>query len=354
MAKIIYIGESNQSSNSYHTSNSLKRLGHEVYLYDPKTLLHSKVGANLFRSFHYQTGYRFLQSKVKRWINDIIQKEKSADLIWVNSGELLGKECVQLLKAFNSPVILYNNDDPTGKRDGQRFASLLKALPYYDLCTVRLEKDPAELQARGAKNILRVRMSYDEVAHKPFDQLSDIPAEFRSEVAFIGTWIRPERRDEFLLKLIQEGVPVSIWGARWPKSPHWKQLEPFYRGGAVGGRNYVAAMQGAKICLGLLSKGNRDLHTRRSVEVPYSGGLLCAERTSEHQKMYEEGVEAVFWSDAAECAAICKKLLADDTLREQIRLAGMQKVRNLKVGNEDICRKVLETAGLEQMILQKP
>jgi spore maturation protein CgeB len=137
---------------------------------------------------------------------------------------------------------------------------------------------------------------------------------------------------------------VSIWGGRWQKSPSWNRLKPYFRGGGLGGRDYVAAIQGAKICIGMLSKGNRDLHTQRSLEVPFVGGLFCAERTSEHQKMYQEGVEAVFWSDAIECARVCNELLANDSLRESIRLAGMKRVRLLGVGNEATCETILENA----------
>jgi hypothetical protein len=57
--------------------------------------------------------------------------------------------------------------------------------------------------------------------------------------------------------------------------------------------------------------------------------------------MYKDGVEAVFWNDAEECAVICKKLLTDDILRNSIRIAGMKKVRELKVGNEDICKQII-------------
>ena len=93
--------------------------------------------------------------------------------------------------------------------------------------------------------------------------------------------------------------------------------------------------------MGLLSHGNRDLHTTRSVEIPYAGGLLCAERTSEHLEMYREDLEAVFWKDVDECVEKCRRLLADGVLRERIRKAGMQRVRELGVGNEDVCNQVL-------------
>jgi hypothetical protein len=185
-------------------------------------------------------------------------------------------------------------------------------------------------------------MSYDEMKHAPVHDLESVPVEYRSEVAFIGTWMRGERRDEFLLRLIDLGVPVSIWGSRWQKSAYWQRLAPHVRGEWLAGDPYRWGIRGAKINLGFLSKGNRDLHTRRSVEIPAIGGLLCAERTSEHSAMYRDGTEAVFWDNPEECATACKKLLTDDSLREQIRLAGARRVRQLGLGNEAVCQSILD------------
>ncbi len=249
------------------------------------------------------------------------------------------------MREIGAPIVLYNNDDPTGSRDGARFNTLLKAIPYYDLCVVRRQINIEEYKKLDAKRVLFTLLSYDEEIHEPFAALEEIPESLRSEVAFIGTWMRHEQRDEFLIELIDKGIPVSIWGDRWQKSPHFLKLKPFYKGTALRGRDYVAGIQGSKICIGLLSKGNRDLHTRRSVEISYCGGLFCAERTSEHQEMYKEGVEAVFWSDANECASICKKLLENDEYRQRIKTAGMKRVREMKVGNEDMCNRVLSLLG---------
>ncbi|WP_257668493.1 CgeB family protein [Parapedobacter tibetensis] len=341
MAKILYIGNNDVHTTSHHRATALVRLGHEVVVHDPYKSVATVLASKYLSPFHYRTGYRFLQSKISNWIRQIIDGVDGMDTIWVNSGELLGPECIKILKTLGCPIILYNNDDPTGKRDGRRFNSLLKALPYYNLCVVRLEKAENELRKHGAGDILRLHMSYDEIAHKPFNSPEDIPAEFKSEVAFIGTWMRNEKRDEFLLKLVSAGLPVSIWGTRWSKSPLWNVLKAYHRGGSLGGRDYVAAMQGAKICIGMLSHGNRDLHTRRSVETTYAGGLLCAQRTSVHLNMYKENEEAVFWNDEEECIEVCRKILSDDQQRERIRKAGNEKVKQLKVGNEDICAAIL-------------
>ncbi|HEX6224179.1 MAG TPA: glycosyltransferase [Chryseolinea sp.] len=346
MAKILYIGD--RFATSGHRAAAIKRLGHTVDVRDPyqqfDKMLRSWRGA-----LHYRTGYTFLQSGMVKWIESLIAEPSiRPDAIWVDSGELVGPACLKVLKELKCPVLLYNVDDPTGKRDGNRFNSLIKSIPYYDLIVLVRKETAEECEKLGGKRVMRVFRSYDEVEHKPFASDQDIPAAFKSDVAFIGTWMRYEKRDEFLLELVAKGVPISIWGDRWEKSPHFAKLKSFWRGKALRGRDYVAAIQGSKICLGMLSKGNRDLHTQRSLEVPYAGGLFCAERTSEHLELYKEGTEAVFWSDAAECADICNKLLNDSTLREKIKTAGMERIRALKLGNEDVIRQILGT------IMEKP
>ncbi len=341
MANILYIGDSNSSATSGHRANALKRLGHEVVIQDPYVVFAKPLNSRWFGPIHYRTGYRLLQRRIAKWTINLVRTLPKPDVVWVDSGELLGPACLDGLRKFGCPIILYNVDDPTGKRDGRRFDMVIKSLQAYDCVVVVRRETEEECRRLGAQRVIRVLRSYDEEAHKPYAHAKDIQSKYVSEVVFIGTWMRHEKRDEFLLELLNQGVPLSIWGDRWKKSPNWAALEAVYCGGALGGRDYVAAIQGAKLCLGLLSKGNRDLHTQRSLEVPFAGGLLCAERTTEHQEIYQEGKEAVFWDNAAECAAICKELLANDAQREKIRLAGMNKVRALGVGNEDICRRIL-------------
>ena len=282
-----------------------------------------------------------MQSIILNWLKEKLVKVKNIDIIWLDSGELFGLKCIKFLKKIQKPIILFNVDDPTGSRDGHRFDSLIKAIPEYDLVAVVRKESEEECLKIGARRVLRLFRSYDEVAHRPYTRVSEIPSEFRSEVAFIGTWMRRENRDKFLLDLLDNGLPISIWGDRWNKSDYWDKLKHVHRGGSLSGRDYVAAIQGSDICLGLLSKGNRDLHTQRSLEVPFIGGLFCAERTSEHMELYKEGEEAVFWNDAAECIKICKDLLVNKARREMIKINGKHKVESLHVGNEDVCRSIL-------------
>ena len=351
MIRILYLGSDSAHSTSLHRANALRRIGHQVQIFDPAAAIGQSVKTKLSGIFHYRTGYYFLQDQILTWLNTVVEQQMITDLVWVDSGELLGYECIALLKEkLKCPVILYNIDDPTGKRDGGRFKTLIRALPIYDLVNVVRNETKEECIRLGAKMVRRVWRSYDELKHRPFEAPDAIPPKYRTEVCFVGTWIRYEKRDKFLIELAKSGLAINIWGNRWKKSSYWSFLKAHYNGGELGGPDYVAAIQGAKINIGLLSKGNRDLHTTRSLEIPYAGGLLCAKRTSEHLELYKDGVEAVFWDDAKECAHLCKELLQDDVRREAIRIAGMKRVRELGVGNEDICRGIIQAAGFTDTI----
>ena len=108
------------------------------------------------------------------------------------------------------------------------------------------------------------------------------------------------------------------------------------------GADYVKALQYGKVALGLLSKGNRDLHTQRSAEVPYIGGaVFCGERTSEHEMLYCEGEDAVFWTSPEECAARCKELLADERARRRIAESARRKVVKWRLTNDEILAALL-------------
>jgi spore maturation protein CgeB len=266
------------------------------------------------------------------------------ELVWVDQGEWIGPGLIRAMRRhLGVPLVNYVVDDPFGGRDGRRFTPYLRAVSEYDLLTVVRQENAAEAYARGARNVLRVWRSADEVAHAPRVLTPEQRARFASEVVFVGTWM-PER-GPFMAELIHRGVPLSIWGNRWQKAPEWPQLAPHWRGAGLDtDAAYAAAILAAKINLGLLSKGNRDLHTQRSLEIPALGGLLCAERTSEHRELYEEGREAVFWRDAAECAYLYLELLADENYRAEINKRGHERALHNNHFNEQVMSAIIKEA----------
>lgn len=337
--RILYIGNDHSSSTSRHRADSLGRIGCDLHLLNPWRLVASRN--RLLAWLEYRTGYGLIQSNLMPLIQAKLNRcEFKPDLIWVDGGELIGPHVLAGLSSrFRVPAVLFNVDDPTGCRDGRRFASLRSSIPLYDLCvSCRLETS-LEMLAMGARRSIMVSRSYDEVFHSV--QAIGVPSSLRQVISFVGTFIPGEHRDQFLLKLAQAGLSLSIAGNRWPRSRLFAKLKQFYQGPALSGIAYLQAISTPAISLGFLSHGNRDLVTQRSFETPACGGLLCAERTSEHQLLFEDGVEAVFWGSAEECIDVTRSLLADLHRNFAIRSAGRMHIMRAGLGNEDVSQQVL-------------
>jgi spore maturation protein CgeB len=333
---ILYIG--NDSGTSRHRALSLSRLGHKVQIVDPHNFLPS---GRLIAHWIHRTGAlglgRFVRSRILETISSA-----EFDLVWVDAGDVICPELLLDLKQQTRFVINYNVDDPYGHRDGNKWRMYLRSVPFYDFVVVVRDCNVNEGFKAGARDVIRVHRSSDEIAHAPRNLSPSDRTKWESEVVFIGTWM-PER-GPFLARLIERGVPLAIWGNGWSKAMDWEILKPHWRGPGLDtetGDEYAKAVQCAKVCIGLVSRGNRDLCTQRSFEIPQLGGVLCAERTSEHVALYAEDVEAVFWNDPDECAAKCERLLNDETWRNQLAQNGKLRAIRNGTSNEAVVKQII-------------
>lgn len=336
---ILYLGP--LSGTCLDRAHALRRLGHRVHHVDlrdwlPRTVwvdrLAWRLGGGLFSPLLLRALPRQLEGR-------------RFDLAYVDGGEWVTPAIVGVLRRHAPRVLNYNIDDPLGPRDWARFRAYRQSLPHYDLSVVMREHNIAEARRCGARRVLQVHRAADEVAHAPRPLSEADHRQWDSEVLFLGSWM-PER-GPFLAELIRRGVPLTIRGPHWYKAREWPALRAYWRGGALHGDDYAKAIQCAKVNLGLLSKGNRDLHTTRSLEIPALGALLCAERTVEHLAMYEEGEEALFWADAAECAARCRWALAHEPQRAAAAAAGRRRLLRNGHSNQAILARILQAALAE-------
>ena len=334
---ILYLGP--LSGTCLDRANALRRLGHHVEHKDLRLMLLRTAWVD---RVIWHLGGDFLSPFLLNSLRDSL-KDQHYDLCWVDGGELVTPKIISLLRQHANKIVSYSIDDPLGPRDGMRFKAFRLSLPFYDLNVVVRNENVAEAYALGAIDVLRVYRSADEVSHALRELSESDHKNWDSEVLFLGTWF-PER-GPFLLDLILHGVPLTIRGSGWQKAPEWSQLKRYWRGGSIDGDDYAKAIQCAKVNLGLVSKENRDLHTTRSLEIPALGGFFCAERTSEHMNMYDEGAEAFFWSDAKECAAMCKLALSSESRRQKIAKAGQHRLKRNGHLNEIILNQITITAG---------
>jgi hypothetical protein len=333
---LLYIGTN--SGTSRHRALALERLGYDISIIDPAAFL---PRSRFVSAWTWHTGGLFVESFVLRKVLENIPSKKF-DLVYVDGGELVGPSLILELKNRFGSVINYNLDDPYGLRDGRRWRLYLKSVRFYDVVTVVRDCNVSEAFARGARNVLRVHRSADEVAHAPRQISQKDWQKWASQILFVGTWM-PER-GPFMARLVDLGVPLSIYGGRWQKAREWPTLASCWRGPALKKEDYAMAIQCAKVSLGLLSKENRDLTTQRSFEIPYLGGVLCAERTSEHSGLYREDEEAAFWSSPEECADKCTQLLRDEAHRKRLAVNGRRRCLQNGTTNEKVMAQIVREA----------
>jgi spore maturation protein CgeB len=330
---VLYLGSN--SGTSLHRANAIRRIGHKVEVVDPEEFVPK---GRVVSKFHWETGGLFSASSVGAAVTERIDRQHF-DCTWVDGGRYVGSRLVRLLQSKFGPVINYNIDDPFGSRDRFSWSSYRKSVRNYDLVVVVRAENIAEAENYGANKVLRVYRSADEVAHAAIPMKDDDFQIWKSDVLFVGTAF-PER-GQFMARLLERGVPLSIYGNSWEKLKEWPLLKKAWKKpGTSNDRDYAMAIGSAQICLGLLSKENRDLHTTRTMEIPSMGSLFCAERTGEHSSLYDEGHDAFFWPNADECADICHRLLADKKIITSVADNGHRRFMKNGHQNEKMIRQV--------------
>jgi len=341
--RILYLGDDSEDRTSVHRARALVRLGHDVLHVNPQNAI---PGSRAIAALNVRTGFRLFQSRVNRHILLAIEGRRF-DLAWIDCGEQLGAAVHKVLKAMGAAIVNYNVDNPFCRRDRRKWDLYRRCVRFHDITVVVRKENVDEAKSFGANRVVRVFFSYDPVAHRSEGLPVSESGRHSAGVVFVGSWM-PER-GPLMVELRKRGVPLSILGDHWKKAKEWPLLRDVVRGPAVYGRDYVEAIRSGRVALGLVSAGNRDLHTTRSAEIPFVGGAaFCAQRTSEHEAMYREGKEAAFWRTPAECAEQCRRLLADEAERLSVVDAARRRVVSLGLSNDEVLAWILERlAGAE-------
>lgn len=299
--------------------------------------------------------YQFLPKRWAQWLfhaggpflDRIVAKKaksalvgKSFDIAFVDNGDVVGPKTMSALRKHCKKVINFNADNPyiVPSPEKRRWDIMSKVKGEYDLnITIRRPGLDRLMRDQGIKAPHLIWQTVDEVVHS---RPAQIESEWLSDVSFVGTWM--PGRGEFLASLIDQGVPLTLYGPRWEKSAHFEKLKPFYRRPYLEGEDYAKAIAGAKVGLVLLNARNKDLHTNRTMEITALKTAMIAPRTAYHEVLYEDGEEALFFNTVNECAALCHRLLQDDERRNAIAEKGHARLVRNKCYNEQMLAAAFE------------
>lgn len=330
--KILYIGA--KAGTSLQRAKALTRIGHDVIHVSPYDPL-----PRIWALWLHRVGGFGIDWIVARHLKRIIPVS-DFDFAHVDSGDVIGPRAMAVIKSKVLIVTNYNADNPYADPpiSGKRWSLFRRVAHLYDASfSPRRPQALQDMRRLGVMRPLAVMFCADELLHqRPKNEVAD----WVSEVCFVGTWM--PGREMFMETLIDAGVPLTIYGPRWHKATNYTKLKAYIKGNFLEGEDYTRAIDGAKIALTILNGDNFDLHTTRSVEIPAIGTAMVAQRTSDHEEMYKEGEEAIFFDDAAECATHCLALLADPERLEKIATSGHARAIKNNHFNEPLLRMIVE------------
>jgi hypothetical protein len=340
--RILFVGPLWAGSTSRYRMEAFRQLGHEVLEIDTAPRDRAEEMRFMNRVFN-RLGYPRDLPGANRTLLDAARREP-VDLLWVEKGRTLLPSTLEAFRAAQpgARMISYSPDDMLYRPNQSR--AYLASMPVYDLHVTTKSWQVAELPGIGARAAILSPNAFDPDTHRPVALTPEERARWSSEVLFVGQV--DVERVEMVLSLCRAGMEVTVHGPDWHRH---RGAHPALHVGErwVSDLDYARAVSGARVTLGFLRRVVRDLQTTRSVEIPACGGFMLADRSTEHQALFAEGVEAAYFGSLDELVAKARYYLDHEDERRAIAAAGRERCLRDDYSYAARLRRVLQHAGLE-------
>lgn len=338
--KILFIGqfETPYVSNTSLRARAMEDLGHEVF--------------RLCCVGYWRWGGRWVSGALKRlnagppvdrFNADILEASRQLrpEVVFIEKGQHIRPSTLEGVKRESGPFLIHYTPDAAFLANQDRLFD--RSLPLYDLAVTNKAYELETYRMKGAREILLLPPSYDESEHSPKEPSMSELERYACDLAFIGTY--GPGRERYLEPLAGGTFDLKIWGNGWSERCSSPLLVQRYRGAALSGVEYGTALSCAQIGLGILSGHVPDTWTTRSVEIPACGTFMLAERTDDHQALFEEGKEAEFFGSVEELEEKARFYLEHEGARRRIAEAGRLRCQRSGYGNRAQMESILGRIG---------
>jgi spore maturation protein CgeB len=318
---------------------AFRRLGHNVQS------VHTAEGWH-----HAGWGSRQLQRRLERGgiiddINRAVLEQARAfrpELVWAEKQEFLRAETILQLARLGARTVHFT-PDPYFSLSWKRTHLMDVAISQFDALVYCKSYERLAYESLR-KPLVYMPLGYCDEVHRP---LPSADARWRCSVGFVGGW--EPRRERLLHALAATGMDVRIWGGYWGflRTGRWslrqhvilrrlagrdsfnfhrdELLARAHQGDEIYGDDYARALSSSGVGVGFLRTVCPDQHTTRTFEIPACGSMLLADRTEEHQALFEEGLEAEYFGSEEEFLAKATFYGHNEGARRRVAMKGLQR-----------------------------
>jgi len=246
----------------------------------------------------------------------------------------IGGSCDALLVSFN-------NDDPfSPSYTDRRWRCLRAAIPLFDAHFAFRRRNIEQYKEYGARAVALWEPYFSPWLHRPLVEDNAWIAH-GMELLFAMHAERDGRRDA-VLGLVAAGIPLRIYSWNWHELFGKKEASTLNVLQPILGDEYAAAIGNAMGTLCFFSRQNNDELTSRVFEIPACGGLLIAERNERTDMLFQDGEEAVLFSDVPELINRVQALRRNRELVTRIRRQGQQRLYLSRHSVVDRCADAID------------
>ena len=260
-------------------------------------------------------------ARLREFSDQVVQtvREMRPDALLTTGIAPIDAVALRAIGALGVPRLNYLTDDPWNP--AQRAPWFMDALAHYDHVFSPRRANLSDLAALGLTTTY-LPFAYAPAIH--FPEPAPTPegrAACDTDVVFIGG--ADADRVPMVRAFIDAGLSVALYGGYWDR---YVETRTHARGhlDPDGVRHAIA---GARVCLGLVRRANRDGHSMRSFEVPAMAGCMLIERTDEHRALLGEDGDAVaYFGDAQEAVERARSLIAAPEVAARLRTRGHSRI----------------------------
>lgn len=273
-------------------------------------------------------------------ILEITAKEKF-DVIWLDRAVTIKGQTLAAVKASSpaTKVVWYAEDDMMNPVHRTRWVE--SAIPHIDLwvTTKSFNAENSEVPSLGVNRVKFVNNAYDLKLHTPATLNEEERTIYGAAVGFVGTY--EKQRADSLVFLARNGIAVRVWGNGWARLTD-RPDNLLIENRPVYDEEYGKVVAATNINLCFLRKGNRDLQTCRSLELPAFGAFMLHERNDEICALFREDQEAGYFGTDTELLSQCRRWLDDEKSRKAIAGAARLRVIEGRHSHGDRIREIFE------------